>query len=102
MPPPSWPGFQATSPRTRLNLLIGNRMATIESLADHQADVVVRDRPPEDMELDQAEIADHPHIIVARRTIGWPPAGQSGWPVDPSGVEPAIDGQEFCHLEWRS
>ncbi|WP_179243974.1 LysR family transcriptional regulator [Tistlia consotensis] len=57
--------FAAIHPGVEIRLDVGNRSETLAALREHELDIAVMGRPPEDFEIDQATIGDHPHIIVA-------------------------------------
>ncbi|EJC71640.1 transcriptional regulator [Rhizobium leguminosarum bv. trifolii WSM2012] len=57
--------FLKTHPGIEVNLSIGNREKTIESLRHHQVDIVLMGRPPRDIAVRSAVFGDHPLVIVA-------------------------------------
>lgn len=57
--------FAAFHPEVELRLSVGNRGETLTALRDYDCDLAIMGRPPEDFEIDQAIIGDHPHIIIA-------------------------------------
>ncbi len=48
-----------------MRLVIGNRQEMIAGLATFDFDLAVMGRPPQDIEVEQAVIGDHPHVIIA-------------------------------------
>lgn len=57
--------FTRTHPKVEMRLSVGNRRETIDMLKGSELDFAVMGRPPQEFEVDQAVIGDHPHIIVA-------------------------------------
>jgi LysR family transcriptional regulator for metE and metH len=68
--------FQRLYPRIEMRLLVGNRRETITALERYELDLAIMGRPPQHIELDQAVIGDHPHVIVA--APDHPLAGRAG------------------------
>ena len=56
--------FAKEHPRVDMQLRVGNRSETIAALERMELDFAVMGRPPENFPVANAEIADHPHIIV--------------------------------------
>lgn len=57
--------FAREHPGVELRLLVGNRGETIQAMQDYEADFAVMGRPPDQFEVAQDVIGDHPHVIVA-------------------------------------
>ena len=57
--------FWREHPDIEVDLLIGNRAETIARVTEREVDLVIMGRPPEDLEMEAAEIAEHPHVIIA-------------------------------------
>jgi len=57
--------FAKKHPNVEMRLQIGNREETILALRNYDSDFAIMGRPPEDFEVDNSVIGDHPHIIVA-------------------------------------
>ncbi len=56
--------FAKAHPKVEIRLQVGNRAETISALRSYDLDFAVTGRPPEDFEVEQDVIGDHPHIIV--------------------------------------
>lgn len=59
--------FAQQHPGVEMRLAVGNRQETIAGLAGFDLDFAVMGRPPQDFEVEQAVIGDHPHVIIASR-----------------------------------
>ncbi len=70
--------FSRAHPGIELRLVVGNRAEIIAGLRDHELDLAVMGRPPEDLEVVLAVIGEHPHVVVA--APGHPLAGRPGLP----------------------
>lgn len=57
--------FAKRHPNVEMRLQIGNREETILALRNYDLDFAIMGRPPNDFEVDNSVIGDHPHIIVA-------------------------------------
>jgi LysR family transcriptional regulator for metE and metH len=57
--------FARSNPGIALELLVGNRDETIAALTSFKLDMALMGRPPKSIELQQQEIGDHPHVIIA-------------------------------------
>jgi LysR family transcriptional regulator for metE and metH len=57
--------FTKTHPKVEMRLSVGNRRETIDSIKGNEVDFAVMGRPPQEFEVDQVIIGDHPHVIVA-------------------------------------
>jgi LysR family transcriptional regulator, low CO2-responsive transcriptional regulator len=57
--------FAREHPGVELRLLVGNRGETVQAMQDYETDFAVMGRPPNQFEVAQAVIGDHPHVIVA-------------------------------------
>ena len=56
--------FAQAHPGIELRLVVGNRAEIIAGLRDHELDLAVMGRPPEDLEVILAVIGEHPHVVV--------------------------------------
>lgn len=57
--------FVADAPDVDVRLIIGNRAATIEALANRQVDVALMGRPPRHVPVQPTLIGEHPLVIIA-------------------------------------
>ena len=57
--------FAQAHPGIDLRLVVGNRAEIIAGLRDHELDLAVMGRPPEDLEVVSTVIGEHPHVVVA-------------------------------------
>lgn len=57
--------FSHLHPRVEINLLVGNRIHTIESLREYNVDIAIMGRPPGDFPVDAAPFGEHPFVIIA-------------------------------------
>jgi LysR family transcriptional regulator, low CO2-responsive transcriptional regulator len=57
--------FQRAHPEVRVTLTDGNRDEVLEQLEGFHIDLAVMGRPPERLDVEQAEIGDHPYVLVA-------------------------------------
>ncbi len=57
--------FIKTHPKVEMRLSVGNRRETIDKLRENEVDFAVMGRPPQEFEVAQAVIGDHPHVIIA-------------------------------------
>ncbi len=57
--------FAQTHPGVRIRLQVDNREAVVRTLAANDVDLALMGRPPEEIDLDAAPFADHPHVIIA-------------------------------------
>jgi DNA-binding transcriptional LysR family regulator len=57
--------FARANPGIQLELLVGNRDETIAALTGFKLDIAIMGRPPKTIEMEQQEIGDHPHVIIA-------------------------------------
>ena len=58
--------FARAFPSVEIRLEVGNRSTIVAALEANTLDLALTGRPPEHLEVDQAPIGDHPHVIVAR------------------------------------
>ena len=58
--------FSRAFPSVEIRLEVGNRSTIIAALEANTLDLALTGRPPEHLEVDQAPIGAHPHVIVAR------------------------------------
>ncbi len=70
--------FSRAHPGIELRLVVGNRAEIIAALRDHELDLAVMGRPPEELEVALAVIGEHPHVVVA--PPGHPLAGRPALP----------------------
>jgi DNA-binding transcriptional LysR family regulator len=57
--------FQRRNPEVRVTLTDGNRDEVLEQLEGFHIDLAVMGRPPERLDVEQAEIGDHPYVVIA-------------------------------------
>jgi LysR family transcriptional regulator for metE and metH len=57
--------FAEAHPQIDVRLIVGNREETIAALAQLELDIAVMGRPPENIEVEQQAIGDHPHVVIA-------------------------------------
>ena len=57
--------FARAHPHVDIRLSVGNRGETIEALKDYAMDFAIMGRPPDNFEVEQAVVGDHPHVIIA-------------------------------------
>ena len=57
--------FWKLHPDVEVNLAIGNRAETIALLEHGEVDLVMMGRPPSELDLETAVIAENPHVVVA-------------------------------------
>ncbi len=65
--PKALAAFKQQHPGVDLHLSVHNRQETIAALRDLALDMAIMGRPPEHIDLESAELGEHPHIIVAAR-----------------------------------
>jgi LysR family transcriptional regulator for metE and metH len=58
--------FARAFPSVEIRLEVGNRSTIVAALEANTLDLALTGRPPEHLEVDQAPIGAHPHVIVAR------------------------------------
>jgi LysR family transcriptional regulator for metE and metH len=63
--PQALAAFARANPGVELELFVGNRDETIAALESLSIDMAIMGRPPRAIDLEQQEIGDHPHIIIA-------------------------------------
>lgn len=63
--PKALAAFSREHPGIEMQLAIGNREETIEGLASFDLDLAIMGRPPRGFAVEQTEIGDHPHVIIA-------------------------------------
>jgi DNA-binding transcriptional LysR family regulator len=59
--------FQRTHPDVRVKLVIGNRSEVVRGLEENRFDLVLMGRPPTHLPVTSTVLADHPHVLIARR-----------------------------------
>lgn len=57
--------FADLHPAVAMNLVVGNRDATIASLRDYEIDLAIMGRPPVDMPVQAYPFGEHPLVVVA-------------------------------------
>lgn len=57
--------FKRTHPEIRIDLAIGNREQTLESLSSHSTDIALMGRPPRNIPVRSMVFGDHPLVIIA-------------------------------------
>jgi DNA-binding transcriptional LysR family regulator len=57
--------FMADFPGIEMRLKVGNRAQTIDSLKNHDLDIALMGRPPDDVPVRSVVIGDHPLVIIA-------------------------------------
>jgi LysR family transcriptional regulator for metE and metH len=57
--------FAEAHPRIDVRLIVGNREETIAALGQLELDLAIMGRPPEAIAVEQQEIGDHPHVVIA-------------------------------------
>jgi DNA-binding transcriptional LysR family regulator len=57
--------FQRRHPEVRVTLTDGNRDEVLEQLEGFHIDLAVMGRAPDRLDVEQAEIGDHPYVVVA-------------------------------------
>jgi DNA-binding transcriptional LysR family regulator len=57
--------FSQLHPAVEINLLVGNRGNTIETLREYGVDVAIMGRPPGDFPVEAVAFGDHPFVIIA-------------------------------------
>lgn len=60
--------FARAHPRIDMRLMVGNRADVIRGLREHDLDLAVMGRPPEEIAVVASVIGDHPHVVVAPAT----------------------------------
>lgn len=68
--------FLRDHPGVALNLLVGNRGATVASLRDYEVDLAIMGRPPADLSVQAQAFGEHPLVVIA--APDHPLAGRSG------------------------
>jgi DNA-binding transcriptional LysR family regulator len=58
--------FSRAFPSVEIRLEVGNRSTIVAALEANTLDLALTGRPPEHLDVDQAPIGAHPHVIVAR------------------------------------
>lgn len=71
--------FKRLHPDLDVKLFVGNRDETIRALAALEFDLVIMGRPPEGLNVANALLGDHPHVIIA--SPGHPLAGKRHIPL---------------------
>ncbi len=57
--------FARAHPAIELRLMVGNRADVVRGLREHELDLAVMGRPPEELGVTASVIGDHPHVVVA-------------------------------------
>lgn len=63
--PKLFAGFMREYPDVDMSLVVGNRSETVDSLRNHQADIVLMGRPPRDFPIRSTLFGDHPLVVVS-------------------------------------
>ncbi|PIK68741.1 LysR family transcriptional regulator [Methylobacterium frigidaeris] len=58
-------GFARTHPGIEIDLVVGNRGATVESLRDYRVDLALMGRPPRDFPIAAESFGPHPLVVIA-------------------------------------
>lgn len=57
--------FESIHPRIDVELKVGNRKEILERLSDFSVDMALIGRPPQEIEVDMAEVGPQPHVVIA-------------------------------------
>ncbi len=57
--------FERLHPAVDINLKVGNREEILTRLSDFTLDMALIGRPPQDIDVQQEEIGNHPHVVIA-------------------------------------
>lgn len=57
--------FEALHPRIDIELKVGNRQEVLDKLSDFGVDMALIGRPPQEIEVDIAEVGPQPHVVIA-------------------------------------
>lgn len=57
--------FHVAHPDIRVKLVIGNRSEIVRGLERNEFDILLMGRPPPQIEVESAPMADHPHVLIA-------------------------------------
>ncbi len=57
--------FARAHPGIELRLIVGNRADVVRGLREHELDLAVMGRPPEDIDVIAAVFGDNPHVVIA-------------------------------------
>ena len=57
--------FERLHPGVDINLKVGNREEILARLSDFTLDMALIGRPPQDIDVQQEEIGNHPHVVIA-------------------------------------
>ncbi len=57
--------FERLHPGVDINLKVGNREEILTRLSDFTLDMALIGRPPQDIDVQQEEIGNHPHVVIA-------------------------------------
>ena len=57
--------FEALHPRIDIELKVGNRQEILDKLSDYGVDMALIGRPPQEIEVDMAEVGPQPHVVIA-------------------------------------
>ncbi|WP_128565760.1 LysR family transcriptional regulator [Methylobacterium crusticola] len=58
-------GFAHGHPAVEIDLVVGNRGATLEAIRDYKVDLAVMGRPPRDFPIAAESIGPHPLVVIA-------------------------------------
>ncbi len=56
--------FARAHPKIELRLMVGNRADVVRGLREHDLDLAVMGRPPDDIDVSATVFGDHPHVVV--------------------------------------
>jgi LysR family transcriptional regulator for metE and metH len=63
--PQALAAFWRSHPDVDVKLLIGNRRETVANIDEHNVDMAIMGRPPEELDLETVVIGPHPHVVIA-------------------------------------
>ncbi|ACA16743.1 transcriptional regulator, LysR family [Methylobacterium sp. 4-46] len=58
-------GFVHQHPSVEIDLVVGNRGATLESIRDYKVDLAIMGRPPRDFPISAESFGPHPLVVIA-------------------------------------
>ncbi|GJE01198.1 LysR family transcriptional regulator [Methylobacterium isbiliense] len=58
-------GFVHAHPSVEIDLVVGNRGATLEAVRDYKVDLAIMGRPPRDFPISAAAFGPHPLVVIA-------------------------------------
>lgn len=69
-------GFMQAHPQVEINLTVGNRTDTVETLRNYEIDFAIMGRPPRDFAIEAETFGPHPLVLIA--SPDHPLAGKAG------------------------